>query len=316
MATDLEVDLPLLSSPPIVVSLERGACEVRLPDGQLVACALSNDLAQVQRTAVAPGDAVVLQQREDAPPLVIEVLPRRSTLSRPDPMDPRLQRVLAANIDLVLIVSSAKSPAFKPGLVDRALVAVQAGDSQPVIVVTKVDLLDPRKRAALEAELLHYRELGVEVHLVSTVDGEGIEALRQCLVGKVSTVVGHSGVGKSSLLNALQGTETAAVGRVRQGDGKGRHTTTRAELHELPGGGFLIDTPGVRAFGLWGLDLDLLREVFPDLPTTDCRYDDCKHQGEPEVDCAIKRGLSEGRIPAARYRTWLRLLAEIGPPVR
>lgn len=265
---------------------------------------------------MAPGDAVLLQQREDAPPLVIEVLPRRSTLSRPDPMDPRLQRVLAANIDLVLIVSAAKSPAFKPGMVDRALVAVEAGGSRPVIVVTKVDLLDPRRRAALEAELAHYRELGLEVHLVSTVQGEGIPALRESMKGQVCTVVGHSGVGKSSLLNALKGSEAAAVGRVRQGDGKGRHTTTRAMLHELPGGGFLIDTPGVRAFGLWGLDLELLREVFPDLPTTGCRYDDCKHQGEPQVDCAIKRGVAEGRIHAARYRTWLRLLAEIGPPVR
>lgn len=259
---------------------------------------------------------MVLQQREDAPPLVIEVLPRRSTLSRPDPMDPHLQRVLAANIDLVLIVSSAKSPAFKSGLVDRALVAVEAGGARPIVVVTKIDLLDPRKRTALEAELSHYRELGVEVHLVSTLTGEGLAALRTSLVGTLSTVVGHSGVGKSSLLNALKGSETAAVGRVREGDGKGRHTTTRAMLHELPEGGFLIDTPGVRAFGLWGLTLDLLREVFPDLPTTDCRYDDCKHQGEPEADCAIKRGVAEGRVHPARYRTWLRLLAEVGSSVR
>lgn len=304
---------------PVVVSIGRGTCTVVQVaaegagegEGAPRSCELSGDLARVQQTALAVGDRVVLQERPGAAPLVTEVLPRSSTLSRPDPMDPHIERVLVANVDDVVIVSSTRRPPFKAGLVDRTMVAVQHGGARPVVVVNKAELLDDRGRAALEEELSPYRELGLPVVLTSTVTGEGIGALRALLAGRTCAFVGHSGVGKSSLLNALSGQDAATTGRVREGDGKGRHTTTQAALHALPDGTRVVDTPGVRAFGLWGLDRLALRHYFPDLEGLGCRYGDCVHDPEPEADCAVKRAVAAGTVSAARYRTWLRLLREL-----
>lgn len=302
-----------MSAPGRVLAVDRGGCELALPGGERRACRLSGELAKVQQEAVAPGDLARLSEAD--PSLVVEILPRRSLLSRPDPMNPRIQRVLAANIERVLIVNAAVQPAFKPGLVDRALVAVEQGGAVPVVVLTKADLLDPRRRAALEGELAHYRELGLAVFLLSTRTGEGLADLAEALEGRAAALMGHSGVGKSSLLNALLGEERTRTGEVRSADGKGRHTTTQARLHPL-GAGFLIDTPGVRSFGLWALDLATLRAAFPDLEGRGCRYDDCRHDREGEADCGVKRDLARGRLPPARHRAWRRLLAEVGAAVR
>ncbi len=302
-----------MSAPGRVLAVDRGVCELALPGGERRSCRLSGELAKVQQEAVAPGDLARLSEAD--PSLVVEILPRRSLLSRPDPMNPRIQRVLAANIERVLIVSAAVQPAFKPGLVDRALVAVEQGGAAPVVVLTKADLLDPRRRAGLEEELAHYRELGHAVFLLSTRTGEGLGALASALEGRAAALMGHSGVGKSSLLNALLGEERTRTGEVRSADGKGRHTTTQARLHPL-GEGFIIDTPGVRSFGLWALDLETLRAAFPDLDGRGCRYDDCRHDREGESDCGVKRDLAQGRLSPARYRAWRRLLAEVGAAVR
>lgn len=297
-----------------VLAVERGGCELALAGGERRPCRLSGELAKVQQEAVAPGDLALVA--DDDPSLVVEILPRRSHLSRPDPMNPRIQRVLAANIDRVLIVSAAAQPAFKPGLVDRALVAVEQGGAVPVVVLTKADLLDPRRRAALDEELAHYRELGHAVFLLSTRTGEGLAALASALEGRAAALMGHSGVGKSSLLNALLGEARTRTGEVRRFDGKGRHTTTQARLHPLGKDGFLIDTPGVRSFGLWALELETLRAAFPDLDGRGCRYDDCRHDREGEADCGVKRDLAQGRLAPARHRAWQRLLAEVGADVR
>ena len=294
-----------------MISVTRGSCEV-VADGQPPRiCELSGDLARVQQTSIAVGDRVTLLERPDAAPQVIAVQPRTSTLSRPDPMDPRIERVLVANVDDVVIVSATRRPTLKLGLIDRYLVAIQRGGGRPVVVVNKAELLDNSRRAALVRELSPYRDLGVPVVLTSASSGQGISELRGVLSARTCAFVGHSGVGKSSLLNALLGHDMAAIGRVREGDGKGRHTTTSAVLHDLPDGTRIIDTPGVRAFGLWGLDRRSLRHYFPEFDDRPCRYNDCAHDPETEEDCAVKRAVADGTISSARYRTYLRLLHDL-----
>lgn len=302
---------PITPTTATVISVTRAACEVWQPDGQTLTCELAGDLAKVQRTAVAVGDHVVIAARDHDRPCVTAVLPRRSTLSRPDPMDPRLERVIVANIDDVVIVGATKRPTLKLRLIDRYLVAIQRGGARPVIVVNKIELLSPKKRAALEDDLSLYSELGVPVVLTSALQGEGIDALRQTISGRTCAFVGHSGVGKSSLLNTLIGTQQAAIGDVRRRDGKGRHTTTHSALHTLPDGTHIIDTPGVRAFGLWGLSRDQLRHWFPEFDDLGCRYTDCVHDAEPLVDCGVKRAVDSGEISQVRYQTYLRLLADL-----
>lgn len=298
-------------TPAVVVAVRRGSCEVQAADGPPFSCELSADIATVQRTAITVGDRVRLQQRGDAPPLVTEVLPRHSLLSRPDPMDPRIERAIVANIDDVVIIVAARRPTFKPRLIDRYLVAIQRGGARPVVVLNKVDLLKPRQREELLEVLAPYAEIEVPVFLVSAESGEGIEALRAALSGRTCAFVGHSGVGKSSLLNALMGDAAAETGLVRDGDGKGRHTTTFSALHRLPDGTCVVDTPGIRAFGLWGLTREELRHSFPEFDGLSCRYGDCLHAAEPEADCAVKQAVRDGRIHRVRFDTYLRLLESL-----
>lgn len=295
-----------------VAGVRRGACEV-LVDGAdtTIHCSLAPDLAVVQKSAIAVGDRVELEERPDAEPLVIRVRPRRSLLSRPDPMDPGIQRAIAANIDIVVIVMATRRPTFKARLIDRIHLAAHQGGARSAVVINKLDLADDRRRADIEAQLAPYRDLDLPVVWTSTRTGAGIDALRDLLRGRTAALVGHSGVGKSSLINALRDAEHVEVGAVRHKDGKGRHTTTFSALHRLPDGTWIIDTPGVRAFGLWGLDRDSLRKGFPEFDAYPCRYADCAHDAEPEADCGVKQAVASGAINPARYDTYRRLLASL-----
>ena len=236
---------------------------------------------------------------------------RRSVLARADPSMPGRQRVLAANVDLALVVLSVVGPPFKPGLFDRFQVALLAGGIEPRMVVNKVDLLrDDAARAELEQRLLPYREAGIGVHLVSAAAGLGLEPLADDIAGHTIVAVGHSGVGKSSLLNALDPDGAERVtSDVRASDGKGRHTTTSSELRRLAGGTVLIDTPGIRALGLAAEQLAALDEAFPEIAelATACRFSDCEHRTEP--DCAVRAALESGALDATRWAAYERMCA-------
>ena len=239
------------------------------------------------------------------------VVPRRSCLARSDPGNPHRELAIAANVDVAVIVAAAVDPPLRPGLVDRFLLGLERGGIDPVVCVNKVDLLDAEGARELEGLLVPYVELGLDVVRCSAAEGAGVDELRSLLRAKTCVFVGHSGVGKSSLLNALDPGGERSTGDVRAYDGRGRHTTTSSSLRELADGTCVIYTPGVRSFGLAQLTLPELRAAFPELEelASSCRFPDCTHVHEP--DCAVEAALEEGRLHAARVDSYRRLAGEL-----
>lgn len=300
-----------------VIALSSGACEVELldPPFKRYACALPSALAHDQQSSIAVGDEVRFAafSRSGSEVLyrVEEVLPRRSVLSRPDVLNPRLERVIAANVDFGVHVVSVVRPPLRLALIDRYRIAIERGGAEPVLCVNKTDLLpDAAARRELEAKLRPYRETGQRILFCSTKTGEGLAELRQLLEASTAVFVGHSGVGKSSLINGLSPELDLETREVHAESGQGRHTTTRSSLFHV-GEIRLIDTPGVREFGLWQLEPEELRAYFPDFDrfALGCRFSDCSHTHEPQ--CAVRAATEAGELPAVRYRTYCRLLESL-----
>jgi len=243
---------------------------------------------------VAPGDFVGLVEGNR----VKRILPRRTFLSRPDPANPRLEKVIAANIDIAVIVVAVANPPLHPGVIDRYLIAIERGGAEAAICVNKSELGDAD---AVEQALRPYRSLPAPIVMCSARTGEGVDDLRAVIANKLCVFVGHSGVGKSSLLNALLPTAGAATGAVSDVTGKGQHTTTRSQIYDLACGARVIDTPGVREFGLWKLNAAEVRLYFHDFDEAalDCRFADGTHLHEP--GCNVQEEVKVGRIAQARY---------------
>jgi len=299
-----------------VISVTRRICSV-LAGEEILDCYLASKIAAVQQSEIASGDRVLFGTKDDGNRMIQSVLPRKTFLARPDPHNPRRQRVIAANIDTVVNVVAVKNPPLRPRLIDRYLIAIQEGGARPVICVNKVDLLD---EAALNEELRCldvYRELGIDTVLCSIEDGRGLGELMANLHGGVSVFVGHSGVGKSSILKKLVASVGGEAGHairtaaVTAKQGTGQHTTRQATLYDLGEGTSIIDTPGIREFGLWNLDDETLRSYFPEFEAfaDDCHFNDCSHSHEPQ--CAVKAAAEEGRMSKARLETYHRLRDEL-----
>jgi len=245
--------------------------------------------------------------------LITEVLPRKSRLVRrsavPMPGAHPYEQIVVANVDQVVPVFSAAQPPPKWNLLDRYLASAESLDLPSLICITKLDLAaqdDP-----LQAELNLYRQIGYQVLLTSAVTGEGIAELRAALQGRISVFVGKSGVGKTSLLNAMQPGLGLRVNAVSQATGKGKHTTSNLEMFPLESGGSVVDTPGMREFGLWEIDESDLALFFPEMRpyVGQCKFrSDCSHDSEP--GCAIRKAVAEGKIAPRRYATFQRLRQE------
>jgi ribosome biogenesis GTPase / thiamine phosphate phosphatase len=237
---------------------------------------------------------------------IILVEERKTKLSRPEVKNARQEQLIAANIDVVVIVVSVVSPPLHPRLIDRYLVAVQNGGAQPVICVNKLDLLGD----STELELLEpYRKIGVEVFDCSCKDLRGLPAMREALAGKTVAFVGHSGVGKSSLANAFAPELGLKTGKLSEGYGRGMHTTTTSSMHRLENGTTLIDTPGIRSFGLWDSGEDEISAAFGEFAQYDCKFRDCRHIAEPE--CGVLAAVEHGDIAQERYATYCRMIGEV-----
>jgi ribosome biogenesis GTPase / thiamine phosphate phosphatase len=312
-----------------VVKKSQGAYFVRSA-GRVIACASSSRLRKnliyptaaptslhhrVQAVAdigavdpIAVGDLVTFNHAGDGTGLITGVLPRRNQLARPAAGDRPLEQVIVANVDQVVPVMSAARPAPKWELLDRYLAAAEAARVPSLIVITKADL---ELGDDLRADLRAFERLGYPVLLTSIITGAGLAEFRAALTGLVSVFVGKSGVGKTSLLNALEPGLGLRVRAVSDATDKGRHTTTAPELFDLGQGGAVVDTPGMREFGLWKLSGADLAHAFVELRPYlgQCKFSaDCTHTHEP--GCAVKRAVEAGAIAERRYRSYLRLQAD------
>lgn len=282
--------------------------DVLAAEGQVVRCHIRRTVA-----SLVAGDRVVwrgakqTQDNNETRGGIVEAMyPRHSVLTRPDYYDG--VKPIAANIDQVVIVS-AVLPALSLNMIDRYLVACASLDIEPLLVVNKIDLLDQAQRQALEQQMGVYRQLGYRLLLLSSNSGQDCSALAQALIGRVSIFAGQSGVGKSSLLNALCAGQQPPIvtNDVSAMSGLGQHTTTTARLYFLPAGGEVIDSPGVREFGLWHLDDQQLLQGFVEFApyAAQCKYRDCHHSNDP--GCAIRAAAESGKIAASRFENYHRI---------
>ncbi len=265
----------------------------------------------IRRTidSVVCGDHVLFRPGESVDPAnrgIIEVvLDRKSTLTRPDYYDG--VKPIAANIDQIIVVS-AIVPALSTHIIDRYLVACEQAQISPIIVVNKVELLDEKEQAEVDRSLQIYKDLGYQLIFVSCAKPQGLDALSKVLVDKVSVFVGQSGVGKSSIINLLLPDADEAVGEVSSNSGLGQHTTTASKLMHFEQGGELIDSPGVREFGLWHLDAHDITQGFIEFRPYlgGCKFSDCKHREDP--GCLITQAVEEGEIKKERYQSYLKII--------
>ena len=269
-------------------------------DGKEALCRIDERLSAARGSLLAAGDRVLVEDEGDTA-FVRAIAERHTWLSRPAKRGGR-EQVLAANVDLLLVIAAAADPTFKPGLVDRFLIAASVGGVTPILVLNKMDLVAaPPETAAL------YPALGVEMHCVSAETGHGLDALRARLAQQTSVLAGHSGVGKSTLVNALDPRLRVLTADVSAYSGRGRHTTTGARMYALQAGIRIIDTPGIRALGLWDVSPAEVARYYPDLAehAARCRFRDCTHTHEP--GCAVLGAVEAGDIAQARYASYLRV---------
>jgi ribosome biogenesis GTPase len=295
-----------------VVAVRGLVADVVTPDGQHVACTVRRVLRTrriKERHPVVVGDRVLFRplpvQGESAPEGVIEqVRDRRTRLRR---ANPKRTQLIAANVDQVIVVASADLPPLKPALVDRYLISAHAGEMAAVVCINKMDLdTDGRAAAILE----RYRRIGYPTLGTSALTGQGVDALRDHLRGKASVLAGQSGVGKSSLLNAVQPDLALRVDQVSDTTEKGRHTTSTAQLLALAIGGYVVDTPGIRSFELAMVPLPEIETHFVEFQPllAHCRFSNCTHIHED--GCAVLAAVDRGDVHPDRYASYVRIFKE------
>ena len=257
--------------------------------------------------AVSPvvvGDEVIIKTGEEEG-MILEVLERRSVVSREHPGARHKQQVIAANVDQVLVCQAAGKPPFDPIFLDRVLAGAERQKLGSIICLNKVDL---EVKDVVRERLAVYPTIGYPVVETSAIDGTGLDELRDLLTGKTTIAIGPSGVGKSSLVNGLMPGLELQVGKVNRKSGKGRHTTTNVSLVHIPSGGYYVDAPGIKELSLWEIEPDEIIHLFPEMSPLfgECKFGGgCAHDQEP--GCAVKEALEDGRITEGRYENYLRL---------
>ena len=301
-------------APARVIAQHRGEYRLMTPWGEATGVAPGRMLyrASGQRELPAVGDWVVIEPSSDGPATVVEILPRRSQFVRRRAGTENREQVIAANVDVVFLVSSLNQE-LNPRRIERYLVAAWDSGATPVVVLTKSDLC-----ADIDAAVDSIRDVasGAPIEVVSSVTGDGLEALRKWLEPRRTVVlIGSSGVGKSTLVNTLAGSDLMVTQDVRWDDDKGRHTTSHREIFRLPDGVLLLDTPGMRALGLAEPE-EGLEETFDDVAELagSCRFRDCEHDTEP--GCAVRQALDAGTLSAARWASYEKLQKEAAYDIR
>ena len=255
---------------------------------------------------VAVGDWVIFTQLDEEEGVVEDILPRETKFSRQYAgKQGDIEQVIVANAHQIVAVASTLMPPLNFRTLDRFLILAEAGDMEAVICLNKMDLVDTTQQEEFADAFANYEQLGYKVLYTSINIPDSLETLQHALKDKFSVIVGASGVGKSSLLNALQPNLGLRVGEVGIKTQKGRHTTTLVELFPLDFGGEVADTPGIREVGLWGIDTENLEYYFPEMDPYlgNCKYNDCAHVAEP--DCAVQDAVEAGEIHPERYRSYV-----------
>ena len=301
-----------------VIRARSGFYDVRR-DNHTLRCTLRGRIKREQRSEmgrriyadpVAVGDEVIFTQLDDEEGVIEELLPRRTKFSRQYPgKREAVEQVIVANADRMIVIISTRLPDLNFRFLDRFLILAENGGMDAVVCVNKMDLIDAEERERVTSLFSAYCALGYEVIFTSTKGFPGVFDLRRVMEGKFSVIVGASGVGKSSLLNAIQPGLSLRVGEVGKKSEKGRHTTTLVELFRLDCGGEVADTPGIREVGLWGIETENLEHYFPEMHPYlgNCQYNDCSHLGEP--GCAIIEAVDAGTISHVRHRSYAALRA-------
>ena len=281
---------------------------VRIDNGdKVIAKARGNIRLQGRKTTnpIAVGDKVELVYGDESVWMVNAIAPRENYLIRRSVNLSRQEHIIASNIDRVFVIATISSPRTSPGFIDRVLCTAEAYKIEPVLVFNKIDLYGEADAEYLDAMVHLYESIGYKVLKVSALEGIGLEALKEEMKDRTCLFTGHSGVGKSSLLNAIDTDMDLKVGKISQAHRKGTHTTTFAEMFELSFGGFIVDTPGIKEFGVIDLEKSEVSHYFPEmfalLPY--CKFNNCMHISEP--GCAVRKAVSEHRISQSRYNSYL-----------
>lgn len=306
----------LSALPMALVAESRNGVFTVLFEHTAIEAKLGEDIPFENSRLLVPGDEVAVEIDENQEHAQIMARhPRKSYLARIRGDSTRFsafadeEQVVAANVDAAVIVATAAEPEFHPNLVDRYLIIAQNGGVSPVICLNKCDLTPERPDI-----LRYYQEsLGIPVVEVSAKTGQGIEELRNLLHGKVSVLVGNSGVGKSTITNLFNASLQLRTQEVSAKNKEGRHTTTATNLYEWADGSYIIDTPGIRSLGLSNIHRESLKYYFPEFEEFEagCKYNDCLHDHEPEADCGVKTALNARKINAYRYESYKRMLEDL-----
>ena len=286
---------------------------VRTAAGTVIDCRVKGNfrLKGIRSTnPVAVGDNVKFDVRSDGTAYIVDILERKNYIVRKASNLSKQSHILAANLDLCFLVVTISHPVTATTFIDRFLAAAEAYRVPVVLVFNKVDLYNDTEREELDYLTALYESIGYKCLHTSAVGGAGVEQLKAAMQGKVSLLAGNSGVGKSSLVNAIAPRIAARVGEISKTHDTGMHTTTFSEMFPLPNGGYLIDTPGVKGFGTIDFDRHEVAHFFPEIfeIAQDCRFGDCTHTHEP--GCAVLQALEEAKISQSRYNSYLSILED------
>lgn len=262
---------------------------------------------------IAVGDEVAFEMEDELENrvMITELFPRRNYVNRISPANRRMHHIIASNLDQSLLVATLKDPRTSVGFIDRFLVTCEAFHIPAIVLFNKADIYGEQEMQLFEERKAMYEGVGYTVLLTSVRTKEGIDVLRDVLHDKMTLISGHSGVGKSSLINEILENENIRTSEVSDWSGKGMHTTTFAEMYDLPKGGRLIDTPGMREFAIADISKQELSHYFPEMRAVmnDCQFNDCMHINEP--GCAVKKAVIKAEIHEERYVSYLTILDSI-----